>query len=88
MSDFNTRFEDELIEPLKCMDRRDGNCRGPVEYRESLSGTGTPMKRCDGHHEKRLEKQREIEERYAPNSDVPPEGFDPTFAGERWDEEY
>jgi len=77
----------DLEEP-KCLDRHNGECTGEVEYRPPLSSTERRFPRCDGHWEKRLEKQREIDERYAPNSDVPPLGFDPTYAGERWDEDY
>ena len=32
--------------------------------------------------------QDRINRLYAPNSDVPPAGFDPLDAGERWDDEY
>lgn len=75
-------------EPIKCLDRHDEQCTGTVEMREPLSGTGLPYPRCDAHWDKRLKKQQEINERYAPTSDVPPAGFDPTYAGESWDEDY
>ena len=77
-------------EPLKCLDDYDqgAECTGPTEMRYPLSGTGKSFPRCDGHWEKRLAKQQQIVERYAPFSDVPPAGFDPTYAGERWDEDY
>jgi hypothetical protein len=79
-------MEDELI----CLDEMvDGAaCGGPVELRMSLSGTGKSFPRCDRHWDERLEKQEEINRKYAPDSDVPPEGFDPTYAGERWEEDY
>lgn len=72
---------------LQCMQRHEGNCVGEVHLRESLSGTGTPMKRCDGHHSEALERHRKIQERY-PDSSTPPEWFDPAVAGERWDDDY
>lgn len=75
-------------EPLKCLDRHTGECAGAVEMRFPLSDTGRSFPRCDGHWDKRLKKQQEITRRYAPDSDVPPADFDPTFAGERWDEDY
>lgn len=59
-----------------------------MEYRESLSGTGTPIPRCDRHWSERLDIQAGINRRYAPSSDVPPRGFDPSYAGECWDEDY
>lgn len=59
-----------------------------MEYRESLSGTGTPIPRCDRHWSERLDIQEGINRRYAPSSDVPPRGFDPSYAGECWDEDY
>ena len=75
-------------EPLECLDQYQGDCTGEVEMRFPLSGTGKSFPRCKGHWEKRLDKQEEINRRYAPNSDEPPDGFDPTYAGERWDEDY
>lgn len=76
-----------MTEKLECLDRHDNQCTGPVEMRYPLSGTGRSFPRCDGHWGKRLAKQEEINERYAPFSDVPPAGFDSTYAGERWDED-
>lgn len=73
---------------LKCLDRHDEQCGGVVERRSPLSGTGKSFPRCDVHWKKRLTKQQEITRKYAPASDVPPAGFDPAYAGERWDEEY
>lgn len=63
-------------------------CNGSVEYRHSLTGTGVPIPRCDKHWAARLDKQDEINRRYAPHSDVPPSDFDPYYAGERWDDDY
>jgi hypothetical protein len=75
-------------EELKCLEDHTGKCNGPVEMRHALSGTGKSFPRCAVHWSKRLKKQEEIVDRYAPFSDVPPAGFDPLYAGERWDEEY
>jgi hypothetical protein len=77
-----------MTEELKCLEDHTGACSGPVEYRDPLSGTGKSFPRCAVHWSARLEKQEEIVRKYAPFSDVPPSGFDPTYAGERWDEDY
>lgn len=75
---------------LKCLDDHleGADCGGTVELRFPLSGTGRSFPRCDKHWDARLVKQQEINERYAPTSDVPPAGFDPAYAGESWEEGY
>lgn len=73
---------------LRCLDsyRDDGSpCQGQVLLRESLSGTGTPIARCDQHWNERLNLQDEINRRYPATA---PADFDPYYAGERWDEDY
>lgn len=71
----------------KCLDGPDG-CSGTVEYRMALSGTGQPFPRCDGHWRQRLDVQDGINARYGhPDSASPPAGFDPSYAGESWDED-
>lgn len=72
---------------LTCLDKLGDNCSGEVEYRMPLSATGRPFPRCEKHWEERLEQQEEINKRY-PDSPTPPSDFDPTYAGERWDEDY
>lgn len=71
----------------ECLDfGREGDpCKGEVEYRMNLSGTGVNHPRCEGHWEKRLETQQGINERYPTHQ---PSDFDPAYAGERWDEDY
>lgn len=73
----------------ECLDRprHDGDtaCTGNVEYRESLSGTGTPIARCDGHWSLRLKEQDRINRTYPRHA---PADFDPMYAGESWDEDY
>jgi hypothetical protein len=61
-------------------------CRGPVELRTPLSATGTPFPRCDFHWDKRLTLEDELRVNY-PDSPIPPNWFDPTVAGERWNED-
>jgi hypothetical protein len=70
---------------LRCLQRND-DCRGDVEYRHPLSGTGRPFARCDLHWDKRLDRQAKIDRDY-PDSPVAPAWFDPAAAGESWDEE-
>ena len=81
------------IEPLECLDAMldevtetsHGGCEGPVEYRMPLSATGRSFPRCEKHWHERLDKQREIDERYPYHQ---PADFDPMYAGERWDDDY
>ena len=70
-----------------CLDFHLGNCSGEVEYRMPLSGTGKSFPRCDQHWSERLDIQAGINRRY-PDSPMPPSDFDPTYAGETWDDDY
>lgn len=71
-------------EPLRCLEHSD-DCQGTVEYRMPLSGTGRAFPRCDYHWELRLDRQQSLNEY---NSPTPPSWFDPSYAGEHWDEDY
>lgn len=73
-----------MSEILECIDDHKSPCSGVVEYRMSLSGTGTPIPRCDKHWGERLDWQDEHNRKYPV---LPPSDFDPTYAGERWDED-
>jgi hypothetical protein len=70
----------------ECNHEGDGRCIGPVEYHippDRDDFKAFPM--CAYHWTKRLnsaERTREL------LSDVPPDWFDPAYAGERWDDEY
>lgn len=68
----------------ECLDLHRGECHGPVELRESLTGTGTRIPRCGKHWEDRLELEDQIRERYPEQR---PDDFDPLYAGERWNED-
>ncbi len=85
--DHDTRGE-EGPDIEECLDARGGrgDCAGATEYRESLSGTGRSFARCDYHWDKRLDEQERIRRNY-PDTPTPPAWFDPTYAGERWDED-
>ena len=76
------------IDPgLECLEDHTGDCEGDVELRPSLTGTGTPIARCDGHWAKRLDTEDDHRRVY-PDSSQPPDWFDPEAAGERWDDDY
>ena len=69
-----------------CIGKPD-ECRGEVEMRPSLTGTGMAIPRCDYHWDLRL-RQDEEHRRIYPDSPIAPSWFDPTLAGERWDDDY
>lgn len=68
-----------------CLDSHEGECAGDVEYRDALSGTGKSFQRCDAHWSARLDVQEGINQRYPA---MAPSDFDPSYAGEHWDEDY
>lgn len=70
----------------RCLDEHRGDCRGPVEF-YATPGRLRAFPRCTRHWEERMDRYENSIERYA-NSDTPPSWFDPSYAGERWDEEY
>lgn len=75
----------------KCLDRHAAvnggtSCEGEIEGDWSRSGL-TFMSRCQTHRWEWLDRQAEIDERY-PDSPHAPSDFDPTYAGERWDDDY
>jgi hypothetical protein len=69
---------------LVCLNAHEGGCKGEVEYRMPLSGTGKSFPRCRAHWSERLEIQRGIDERYPCN---PPADWSPLDAGEAWGED-
>ena len=79
-------------EPLECLDAGmdPDTCQGEIELRWPLSGTGRSFPRCDKHWEERCHRQEEINQRYGhPDSNAgAPSDFDPSYAGEHWDEDY
>ena len=65
----------------------DDPCKGPVIYRLSPNGTGMRIPRCARHEEQAEERRQEISRNY-PDSPIAPDWFDPSYAGERWDDDY
>ncbi|WP_032375189.1 hypothetical protein [Rhodococcoides fascians] len=61
------------------------DCTGDVDYRDALSGTGVSHPRCDKHWQDRLDLADDLRRRYPAHA---PADFDPTYAGEHWDEDY
>ena len=85
--DTHDQLDAELAQANReaCLDYGE-DCHGDVEYRLPLSGTGRAFPRCDAHWERRLDEQERISARYG--GSVAPVDFDPTYAGERWEEDY
>lgn len=77
----------ENLTATDCLDNHLGDCAGGVEYRMALSATGRSFPRCDEHWARRLDTQERIDRDY-PDSPFAPSWFDPTYAGESWDEDY
>lgn len=85
----------ELGRPMLCQDRPASpestreQCRGTVDFRTPLSGTGSPTIRCEGHWDARLALQDRLRGDY-PDSPTPPRWYTEqggeAYAGERWDE--
>lgn len=71
---------------MNCLEAHKNDCQGPVEYHSTDPGVRPAFPRCAKHWDERLDRMENSIERYA-NSDVPPSWFDPTYAGERWEED-
>lgn len=74
------------MDELECIDGYgpdDSSCSGPIEYRMALSGTGQSYPRCDGHWERRVDREQEIRQRYPEHA---PSDWSPYDAGEAWGE--
>lgn len=65
-----------------CLDGPEG-CSGPVEYCTTDGLKFWP--RCAGHFSIRLDREAMYRDH---DSSFPPSWFDPTYAGERWDDDY
>lgn len=73
-----------MTDELRCLERGPA-CQGPVTLhlnpdRDDLKA----FPRCEFHQARRLESAERNRELMG---DVAPSWFDPTYAGERWDEE-
>ena len=70
---------------MTCMDSHKGDCDGPVEMHMRLSDW-KEFPRCGRHAEAWYAEQERIQSAYG--GVTAPSGFDPAYAGERWDEDY
>lgn len=70
-----------------CLNYNPDTCSGPVEMWHSGGMNGRSWPRCSFHGKERLREHENSIERYA-DSDVAPSWFDPSAAGERWDDDY
>ena len=77
-------MSDQLM-PEDCLNYGD-DCRGPVRFHMRPSDWKS-FARCDHHQAQREQDRENSMERYA-DSDVAPGWFDPSYAGERWDDDY
>lgn len=87
MATTSTETEPELTS-ADCIDHRGEGCEGAIEYRMALSATGRSFVRCDKAWSDRLDTEEQTRRRYGhPDSPFPPADFDPTYAGESWDDD-
>lgn len=70
----------------ECLEYSDA-CDGPVDDHWAGGINGRTWPRCTFHADQRERRYEESMERYA-DSDVVPDWFDPSYAGEHWDEDY
>jgi hypothetical protein len=70
-------------EELECLQKGD-SCQGKVAYRDVGRPDGKVFPRCEAHFNKRLASEQRNRELESPH---PPSWFDPSYAGESWDEE-
>lgn len=74
-----------MDEPMECMNKSP-ECAGAVEYRPAPPYGERSYRRCEFHQEKRWAQYEGSLEQEA-QSPIPPAWFDPSYAGERWDED-
>ena len=75
----------DLLEKSLCLEHGP-ECSGDVEF-HTIGTSLQAWPRCEHHAERRWERYENSIEKYA-DSDVEPDWFDPTYAGERWSDDY
>jgi hypothetical protein len=70
---------------LECINEYEDHCRGSVEYRMALSDTGQSFPRCEAHWAEAVDREMDLRRRYPV---IAPADWDPSYAGERWDDDY
>lgn len=69
----------------RCLNYPSDECSGSTRPRTSRSGLTHSLK-CDGCQDALDERLDEIDRHY-PDSPIAPDWFDPTYAGENWDDD-
>jgi hypothetical protein len=69
---------------LRCINEDDGQCEGEVRMRERFAGALHPYPRCEAHYGERLDLDERLRTDYPV---LAPRDFDPSYAGERWNED-
>lgn len=70
----------------RCLNEEDDSCYGEITERVSAGGT-CMIERCVKHWQDRDDLEDRLNRDY-PDSDVAPAWFDPTYAGEHWNDDY
>ena len=77
---------DEYGEPIECLDGMEGGCEGDVEYHINPYGDSmNAWPRCSKHFDLYVDRMQDLAQRYPVN---PPSDFDPSYAGESWNDDY
>lgn len=80
--------ECQEVRPLaECKKAHQGDCEGDVEWRMNPHTWKSWGAMCGKHYEGRLGLEDDTNRRYGIHSDVAPEGFDESYAGERWEDD-
>jgi hypothetical protein len=69
----------EILDAEDCLDFHQGDCKGAVEYRVPMSGTGRSFARCDHHFDVRWAVQERLTRDY---------GVPLTYDGSDYDSDY
>ena len=78
-------YTPEVLDAEECLEHGvESECRGPVEMHTTDGRRSWP--RCTKHAADRLARFENSIERYA-DSDVEPSWFDPSYAGESWNDD-
>ena len=86
--DEGTLVYDDYGDPVECLDKRKGGCDGSVQFHlNPYSSSFKSYPRCASHAGTWFDSLESINRRY-PDSSAAPSWFDPTAAGERWDDDY
>lgn len=78
-----------MFEGDGCLDSDNSPCQGEVGQYMALSGSGESYPRCEKHYGEYVDRLQpvmdDISRRYPSHA---PGDFDPSYAGESWDEDY